>query len=55
LSAELTVGGGGQFDVVADGEVIASRGGGFLTRFLGGGWPDENAVIAALRTKMGGS
>jgi hypothetical protein len=35
----------GQFDVVVDGEVIASRGGNMLKRVLGGGWPDPEEVI----------
>lgn len=34
-----------QFDVVVDGNVIASRGGTLLKRLLGGGWPDPAAVI----------
>ena len=40
----------GQFDVVVDGEVIASRGGGVLQRVLGGGWPDPQDVIARIET-----
>jgi hypothetical protein len=35
----------GQFDVLVDGEVIASRGGNMLQRVLGGGWPDPEEVI----------
>jgi hypothetical protein len=36
----------GQFDVVVDGKVIASRGGNVLTKLLGGGgWPDPEQVI----------
>jgi hypothetical protein len=39
----------GQFDVVADGEVVASKQGGFLNALLGRGWPTPAAVLAALR------
>lgn len=35
----------GQFDVVVDGKVIASRGGNMLQKVLGGGWPDPEDVI----------
>ena len=39
----------GQFDVVVDGNVIASRGGNVLTKMLGGGgWPDPEQVIAKI-------
>ena len=38
----------GQFDVVVDGKVIASRGGNLLSKMLGGGWPDPEQVIAAI-------
>lgn len=47
----------GQFDVVVDGQVIASRGGNLLTKVLGGGWPDPADVVAKieqmLRTRSG--
>ena len=42
----------GQFDVVVDGETIASRGGNLLTRALGGGWPDPEAVIAKIEALL---
>jgi hypothetical protein len=38
----------GQYDVVADGQVVASRKRGFL-RLLGGGWPTADDVVAGLR------
>lgn len=38
--------------MVADGETIASRQGGLLTRLLGGGWPDPDDVIAALEQRL---
>ena len=47
----LEVGNPGQFDVLVDGHVIASRGGGFFERFLGGGWPDPARVVERLRAR----
>ena len=38
----------GQFDVVVDGKVIASRGGSMMKRLLGGGWPDPDEVVEKL-------
>jgi hypothetical protein len=38
----------GQFDVVVDGKVVASRTGNAFTKLLGGGWPDPEAVIAKI-------
>jgi hypothetical protein len=38
----------GQFDVLVDGKVIASRGGNMLQKVLGGGWPDPEDVIAKI-------
>lgn len=48
----LEVGTGGQFDVVADGETIASRGGGVISRLFGAGWPDPEDVVAALEQRL---
>jgi hypothetical protein len=48
----MEVGRTGQFDVLADGEVVASKGGGFLTKLLGGGWPDEDDVVERLRARV---
>ena len=38
----------GQFDVIVDGQVVASRGGGMLTKLLGGGFPDPDDVVAKI-------
>ena len=38
----------GQFDVIVDGVVVASRGGNFLTRRLGMGYPDFDVVLQDL-------
>ena len=44
----------GQFDVVVDGQVVASRTGGLWKRVLGGGWPDPHDVIARIEAKRRG-
>jgi hypothetical protein len=38
--------------VRADGELVAARGGGLLTKLFGGGWPDPDAVVDALRARL---
>jgi hypothetical protein len=38
----------GQFDVIADGEVISKRGGNWLTRSFGAGYPDLDSVVELL-------
>ena len=43
----------GQFDVMADGALVASRGGGWLSRALGGGWPDDDRVVSDLKRRGG--
>jgi hypothetical protein len=40
----------GQFDVLRDGKIVASRKGGYLGRLLKVGFPDEARVIAELRS-----
>lgn len=53
LNAEvvLTPGKTGQFDVVADGEKIAERGGNWLTRSFGAGYPDLDGVVEELEKR----
>lgn len=41
----------GQFDVLADGEKIAERGGNWITRSFGGGYPDLDSVVESLVEK----
>jgi len=41
----------GQFDVIADGERISERGGNWLTRSFGAGYPDLEKVIDQLVEK----
>jgi hypothetical protein len=52
IESELTVGSRGQFDVLLDGAVIASRASGFVTRLLGGGWPEPKQVVDAVRARQ---
>ena len=44
----VTPGNTGQFDVIADGRKVAERGGNFLTRRFGAGYPDLNEVVEQL-------
>jgi hypothetical protein len=41
----------GQFEVVADGEKVAERGGNWLTRSFGAGYPDLDAIVERLVQK----
>jgi predicted Rdx family selenoprotein len=49
IEAAVAPGHLGQFDVYADGVVVASRKGGVLNHVMHRGWPDEAAVIERLR------
>ncbi len=51
IEAVLTPGKTGQFEVIADGEKIAERGGNWLTRSFGAGYPDLNSVIEQLEQR----
>ena len=48
LEVVLTPGKIGQFDVLADGDKIAERGGNWLTRSFGAGYPDLDRVVEKL-------
>ena len=48
VEAVTTPGKTGQFDVIADGEVIAERGGNWFTRSFGAGYPDLESVVDVL-------
>ena len=52
LAAIVTPGKTGQFDILADGERIAERGGNWLTRSFGAGYPDLGHVVELLREKQ---
>ena len=53
MKARVEKGSPGQFEVFADGERIAGRSKSLLDRLVGGGWPDESEVIAAVRGRHG--
>ena len=51
IEAICTPGKTGQFDVIADGERTAERGGNWLTQSLGAGYPNLEKVIEQLVEK----
>ena len=50
IEAVTTPGKTGQFEVLADGEKISERGGNWLTRSFGAGYPDLDRVVDQLET-----
>jgi len=42
----------GQFQVIADGETIAERGGNWLTRRFGAGYPDLEGVVSQIEKRL---
>jgi hypothetical protein len=48
IEAVTTPGRTGQFEVIADGKRIAERGGNWITRSFGAGYPDLDAVVQQL-------
>jgi hypothetical protein len=48
IEAVTTLGKTGQFEVIADGERIAERGGNWITRIFGAGYPDLDSVVEQL-------
>lgn len=55
VDVTITPGGRGQFDVVVDGEVVATKHPVSAVAKLRGakGFPDDDEAIAAVRTKLG--
>jgi hypothetical protein len=51
IEAVITHGKTGQFEVIADGEMIAERGGNWLTRSFGAGYPDLDNVVKQLEQR----
>ena len=51
IDAVITPGKTGQFEVIADGERIAERGGNWITRRFGAGYPDLDSVIEELEKR----
>ena len=47
----LTPGKTGQFDVLVDGHTVATRGGNWLTRSIGAGYPDLEALVHQLENR----
>jgi len=48
ITPVVVAGNTGQFDVIADGKKIAQRGGNWLTRSFGAGYPDLEHVVHLL-------
>ncbi len=56
IDTVITSGKTGQFEVIADGEMIAQRGGTWLTRKFGAGYPDLDGVVEQLeKHRRGGA
>jgi hypothetical protein len=51
IDAVITPGQTGQFEVIADGERVAERGGNWFTRKWGAGYPDLDSVVEQLETR----
>jgi hypothetical protein len=51
METVLTPGKTGQFEVIADGEKIAERGGNWFTRSFGAGYPDLESVVDQLEKR----
>ena len=49
----ITPGKTGQFEVIADGETVAERGGNWFTRSFGAGYPDLESVVEELGKRAG--
>lgn len=54
IEAVLTPGETGQFEVIADGRKIAERGGNWLTRKFGVGYPNLDDVVEQLKKHQAG-
>jgi len=42
----------GQFDVLVDGRVVASRKGGLLAKLVRRPWPDDETIVDAVREAL---
>ena len=51
IDATTTPGRTGQFEVIADGERIAERGGNWFTRRFGAGYPDLDSLVGQLEKR----
>jgi hypothetical protein len=51
IQAGIKPGKTGQFEVIADGERIVERGGNWLTRSFGAGYPDLDSLVDQLEKR----
>jgi len=51
LDAVTIPGKTGEFRVIADGETIAQRGGNFITRKFGAGYPDLDGIVRQIEQR----
>ena len=51
ITPVITLGKTGQFEVIADGETIVDRGGNWLTRRFGAGYPNLGSVVELLEKR----
>lgn len=51
IQAVIKPGKTGQFEVIADGERIVERGGNWLTRSFGAGYPDLDSLVDQLEKR----
>ena len=54
IEAVVTPGKTGQFEVIANGETVAERGGNWITRRFGAGYPDLDGVVDKLQKRSDG-
>jgi hypothetical protein len=52
LPVELEKGRQGQFEIIVNGRLVASRKGGLLAKILNRPWPDGDDVVAAVRDTL---
>jgi len=52
LPVELEKGGPGQFDVIVNGRVVASRKGGLIAKLVNRPFPSGESVVAAVREAL---
>jgi predicted Rdx family selenoprotein len=50
---ELTPGRWGQFEILVDGAVVASRKSGLIAKLIKRPWPDPDEVVTAVRARLG--
>ena len=53
MDAVIRPGKTGQFEVIADGETVARRGGSWLSLRFGAGYPDLDGVVKELQKRRG--